>query len=81
MAQFTITTTALGFTGKRRTVTFTCPDSGGAVRFSGGAWNDQQACENLHMTGRTLSASTTSLPNVIRRELASRRRANALANA
>ena len=81
MAQFTITTAALGFTGERETFTFTCPNDGGAVRFSGGAWDGRQACVRLSLNGGTLMASAASLPGLIREELARRRRTNAKANA
>ena len=81
MAQFTITTAALGFTGERKTFTFTCPNDGGAVRFSGGAWGGMQTCVRLSLTGITLMANAASLPSLIREELARRRRANAKANA
>ena len=77
MAQFTITTAALNFTGERETYTFTCPNDGGYVYFSGGAWNQRQVCVRLSLTGSTLMASAASLPGLIREELARRRRANA----
>ena len=81
MAQFTITTAALNFMGDRETFTFTCPDDGGAVRFSGGAWDGRQACVRLSLTGIPLMASAASLPSLIREELARRRRYGAKANA
>ena len=81
MAQFTITTAALNSIGERRTHTFTCPDEGGAVRYSGAFRYNQQVCQSLNALGYTLSASAATLPNVIREELARRRRANAKANA
>ena len=81
MAQFTITTAVLGFTGDRETFTFTCPNDGGYVRFDGGAWDGWQACVRLSLTGSTLMASAASLPGLIREELARRRRANAKVNA
>ena len=80
MAQFTITTAALNSIGERRTHTFTCPDDGGAVRFSGGGLDGKQVCTRLTLGGITLSASAATLPNVIRRELA-RRRSDAKASA
>ena len=81
MAQFTINTAARNSTGNRETFTFKCHDNGGPVRFSGGSLDGKQVCQHLYTLGYTLSASAATLPNVIRRELASRRRANALGNA
>ena len=77
MAQFTITTAALNFMEARETYTFTCPDDGGAVRFSGGDLDGRQACGRLSLAGITLMASAATLPSLIREELARRRRKNA----
>ena len=81
MAQFTITTAALNFTGDRETFTFTCANDGGYVRFDGGAWDGRQVCVRLSLTGVGLFASAASLPNLIRQELIRRRRSNAKVNA